>query len=197
MSNYEVEQKFKVSDLSALERRLAAMGVSVAPAQAEVDQYFAHPARDFAETDEALRIRRKGGRALITYKGPKVDQTTKTRREIELPLGADEESAAAWAGLLQVLHFTPVAEVFKSRRKAFIPWKGQTVEASLDDVRGVGTYAELELVVDEKELDAARTLIASLAAELELTDNERRSYMELLLEGQAKGSGFRVQGSGF
>ena len=157
--------------------------------------YFSHPSRQFAETDEALRIRRKAGQALITYKGPKVDRTTKTRREIELPLGANEESAAAWVGLLQVLHFTPVAEVFKSRRKAFIPWMGQTVEVSLDDVRDVGTYAELELVVDEQDVEPAKTLIASLAAELELRENERRSYLELLLEGEKRvqGSGFRVQ----
>ncbi len=194
MSKYEVEQKFKVADLSGLEQRLAALGVAVAPAQTEVDLYFSHPSRQFAETDEALRIRRKAGQALITYKGPKVDRTTKTRREIELPLGADEESAAAWVGLLQVLHFTPVAEVFKSRRKAFTPWMGRTVEVSLDDVRDVGTYAELELVVDEQDVEPAKTLIASLAAELDLRENERRSYLELLLDRRKEGSGFRVQG---
>ena len=184
MSKYEVEQKFRVLDLRALEGRLAALGVSVAPAQTEVDQYFAHPSRNFAETDEALRIRRKGGQVLITYKGPRVDRTTKTRQEIELPLGAEEESAAAWVGLLQVLHFTPVAEVFKSRRKAFIPWQGQKVEVSLDEVQGVGTYAELEVMADEHAIEPAKALIASLAVELNLHENERRSYLQLLLEGR-------------
>ena len=44
------------------------------------------PCRDFAQTDEALRIRTVGDTSFVTYKGPKLDATTKTRRELELPL---------------------------------------------------------------------------------------------------------------
>ena len=57
---YEVEMKFRVADRAALESRLVELGATISVAQAEVDVYFAHPARDFARTDEALRIRRKG-----------------------------------------------------------------------------------------------------------------------------------------
>ena len=79
----EVEQKFPVADRAALDRQLAALGFVPRDAELQVDQYFAHPARDFARTDEALRIRRVGQFNYITYKGPKLDATTKTRREIE------------------------------------------------------------------------------------------------------------------
>jgi len=180
--NYEVEQKFPVSDAAALEKRLAALGAALAPPISEIDHYYAHPARDFVETDEALRIRRGDRSSRITYKGPRIDAVTKTRREIELPLGPDEPSVAGWESLLEALGFTPVGEVCKYRRKAKIPWQDRQVEASLDEVVGLGTFIELELVVEEDDLDAARASIASLAEKLGLAGSERRSYLELLLE---------------
>ena len=182
--SYEVELKFPVPDLQAFSKKLADLAVSIAPAQEEIDLYFAHPAKDFAQTDEALRLRRKGKANYITYKGPKIDATTKTRREIELPLAPGPESLATWTALLEALDFRPVAEVRKSRRKAPIAWQGRQVEASLDDVAGLGSFVEFELVVEESEIDAARTCIQSLAQSLDLTHGERRSYLELLLKGR-------------
>ena len=179
---FEVEQKFPAADLAALEARLSALGAAVSGRQAEVDLYFAHPARDFAKTDEALRIRRKGDRHYLTYKGPKIDATTKTRREIELPLEGGEEMAAAWTSLLRALGFTPVAEVHKLRRKAHVSWQGRRIEVSLDEVERIGTFIELELVVEEGDLESAKACVASLADALDLSGGERRSYLELLLE---------------
>ncbi len=179
--NYEVEQKFPVSDLTALEAGLTELGATIGEAQQEIDLYLAHPGRNFAETDEALRIRRKGVLSFITYKGPKIDRTTKTRREIELPLGLPESSHADWQSLLEALGFTPVGEVRKSRRKAAVDWQGRTVEASLDEVQGLGSFAELELITDADGIEAARAHIAALAETLGLQTTERRSYLELLL----------------
>jgi adenylate cyclase, class 2 len=178
---YEVEQKFPVSSLSAVEARLAGMGIEISPPHQEADLYFAHPARDFVKTDEALRLRRKGDACLITYKGPKIDSTTKTRREIELPLPAAPTTRTSWTELLEALGFRAVAEVRKSRRKAMVPWQGRQIETSLDDVEQVGTFVELELMAEADGLEAAKTTIASLAKALGLSASERRSYLELLL----------------
>ena len=179
---YEVEMKFPVADGAALESRLVELGATISAAQSEVDVYFAHPARDFAQTDEALRIRRKGSANFITYKGPKIDATTKTRREIDLPLPEGEETAQVWTGLLNALGFTAAGEVRKSRRKAHVAWQGYSVEASLDVVERLGAFAELELLVEGDDLEAAKACIASLAKVLGLQKSERRSYLELLIE---------------
>ena len=69
---YEVELKFRVADLPAVEGRLAALGARFAAPVEQVDRYFAHPARDFAQTDEALRLRRVGDEIAITWKGPRL-----------------------------------------------------------------------------------------------------------------------------
>jgi adenylate cyclase, class 2 len=176
---YEVETKFPVPEMTALEARLTGLGATIAAAQSEIDVYFAHPARDFAKTDEALRIRRHGTANFLAYKGPKIDAATKTRREIDLPLPPGEESAQAWTDLLETLGFAPVGQVYKSRRKAQVDWQGRHVEVSLDQVERLGPFVELELVVEPDEVEAAKACIASLAEALQLKGSERRSYLEL------------------
>jgi adenylate cyclase class 2 len=105
--SYEVEQKFPVAELAAVQERLVALGAQLQAEREDRDLYFAHPARDFARTDEALRIRRVGTSNFITYKGPKIDPATKTRREIELDLPPGETAAAQWTELLEYLGFGP------------------------------------------------------------------------------------------
>jgi adenylate cyclase class 2 len=183
---YEVEQKFPVADHAALEARVAEVGGRFGPPVEQVDAYFAHPARDFAATDEALRIRRVGERNFITYKGPKIDPLTKTRREIELPLGEGSEEFSQWRTLLVALGFRPVAEVEKRRRTAEIDWQGRAIEATLDDVTGVGTFCELETSADDADLEAAKSALHSLANHLQLTTTERRSYLEMLLANRGQ-----------
>jgi adenylate cyclase class 2 len=180
--HYEVEQKFPLSDAASLTARLSALGARPSGQCEQTDHYFNHPARDFSQTDEALRIRQVDGRALITYKGPKIDRLTKTRREIELPLGSGADTAEQFSELLVALGFVPVAQVHKHRRTFELDWQGHSVEVALDDVSELGHFVELELSATEETLEAARAALASLASRLELAASERRSYLELLLE---------------
>lgn len=181
---YEVEMKFPVADVPALESRLQQLGGTISEPKTETDVYFAHPARNFAQTDEALRIRRKGESNFITYKGPKIDAVTKTRHEIDLPLPSGENTAAAWTSLLGSLGFSPAGEVRKSRRKTHIEWQGRNVEVSLDHIDGLGSFAELELIAPPEGVAAARDCILALADALKLAGSERRSYLELVLNGK-------------
>jgi adenylate cyclase class 2 len=182
----EVEQKYPVSDLEQITATLVALGAELGEEIEQADYYFNHPARDFAETDEALRIRRVGSRNRITFKGPKLDQLTKTRQEIELRLGDGDGQAESWRELLEALGFTPVAIVRKVRRPGKLPWKNSDVTIALDNVRDVGQFIELELTADTAGLDSARECILDLAGALQLADQERRSYLELLL-GRTRG----------
>lgn len=179
---YEVENKFPVSDLSEIAAKVEQLSAVLSEPVEQVDRYFAHPVRDFASTDEALRIRSVGEKNCVTYKGPKIDTTTKTRREIELPLAASSQHADEFAELLCVLGFQPVAEVRKQRRKAKLVWQDFPVEIALDSVHQVGTFVELEIEADEASLDRARQTLEDLAAHLGLSVSERRSYLELLLD---------------
>jgi adenylate cyclase class 2 len=192
---YEVELKYPVADLPALQQRLAVLAGRFYATVDQVDRYFNHPCRDFARTDEAVRLRHDGDGVAITWKGPRIDATTKTRREIELPLavglseGGDQarpaHTIARWTELLEALGFRPVATVAKRRRTAHVPWQGMEIDLALDSVAGVGEFLELELQAGEEDVPRARECIESLARELGCGSPERRSYLELLLESQA------------
>lgn len=190
--NVEVEQKYRVADLAALRGRLAQLGATGGETCRQSDRYYRHPARDFGATDEAFRLRRVGDASCFTYKGPKLDSATKTRVEREVQLAPGESNAAAADDTVRLLGFEPVATVDKCRETWRIAWGEFSVEAALDEVDVVGRFAELEIVVETPNdepagpaVDAARDALAAVAVKLGLdaAASERRSYLELLLDG--------------
>jgi adenylate cyclase class 2 len=144
------------------------------------DTYYNHPCRDFRETDEALRIRVKRFdghfEAFLTYKGPKIDENSKTRREIEVEITDPDKHAE----ILKNLGFVEVLTVEKKREKYYVE-KGVVV--TLDDVDGLGKFIEIEAMTeDEKEVPELVEKLRKILLELGVKRFERRSYLELLLE---------------
>ena len=180
---YEVEVKFRVGDPHALAGRLRESGATGGELREHSDLYLAHPARDFARTDEALRLRRVGTQNRITYKGPKQPGPTKTREEIEIPFADGAETLDAMATLLQRLGFLPVAVVAKTRREYTLSRDGRELVVAIDDAGALGTFAEVEaLAAGEADLPSAQASVTALAAELGLRDVEPRSYLRMTLE---------------
>jgi adenylate cyclase class 2 len=182
----EIEIKYRVDDFSQVETQLRAWGVAPTEERDDADTYFNAPHRDFAQTDEALRIRRIGERNFVTYKGPKIDRTTKTRTEIEVPLGDGPAHAADFERLVAALGFRATATVRKHRRVFATDREGFHCEICLDEVEDVGRYVELEIMAPEAQLDVGRGAIQRIAPELGLSAIERRSYLELLLQAQER-----------
>lgn len=137
------------------------------------DTYYRHPGRDFAITDEALRIREEEGRSFITYKGPKLDAETKSREELEVPLVDPKDLGV----LLLRLGFEPVAVVEKRRRGYLVG----TLEVCVDEVKGLGQFLEVE-ARECQDLAEGKDRVLGLLETLGLDQLERRSYLELLLE---------------
>jgi adenylate cyclase class 2 len=177
----EVEMKFPVSDFSALERRLGEWGGVATSTRKEADHYFNAPDRDFARTDEAFRLRRIGIANFITYKGPKQDPQTKTRFEVEVPLGAGDAVARDFVRLLEQLGYRSVAVVRKERRTYHVVRDGFSMEVCMDEVEGLGRFAELEIRASEQQVESARQTLMRSASALGLDGSERRSYLELFL----------------
>lgn len=179
----EVEAKFLVSDISALEQALHRFpGSETVTEYQQRDEYFNHPCRDFGATDEAFRFRTCNGRLEVTYKGPRLDSVTKTREELELAIGsADAEaSECTMRSILLALSFRPAGCVMKCRRSALVNFEGAPVTVSIDNVSGLATYVELEIRCEAAEREEATRTILRLAETLMLKHSERRSYLELL-----------------
>jgi adenylate cyclase class 2 len=180
----EVEMKFPIRDWTYLVRKLAAWGGQERETVQEQDHYFNAPDRDFARTDEALRLRRVGSSNYLTYKGPKKDPETKTRLEVEVPLAPGHEPAQALTQLLEHLGYRPVALVEKERQVLQVDKGGYSLSVCLDDVKKVGRFVELEILAPDDQVDSARRVLLAAANELGLDTSERRSYLELLLAKQ-------------
>jgi adenylate cyclase class 2 len=179
---YEVEVKV-AADLDAVATQLAERDADLTGDVVQVDTYYDAPHRDFAETDEALRVRRetRAGEttARITYKGPLVESESKTREEFETGVD-DGETADA---IFEHLGFEPAATVRKDRR--FYDYEGYTV--TLDDVEGVGQFVEVETETDEAGVEAAREGAYDVLRELGLDpeDQTRTSYLGMLLDNSS------------
>jgi len=194
---FEVEIKFRVADPAVLLARLGELG---GVAGAEIDQedrYLAHPARDFARTDEAFRLRRDGAANRVTYKGPKQGGPTKTREEIEVAYADGPEALGRMAAVFSRLGFRPVAAVRKCRQPFPIRHRGRNLEVVLDRVEGLGTFAEVEAIAaDAADLAAAQAAVMDLARTLGLAEVEPRSYLRMTLEARDAGPGFAANPAG-
>jgi adenylate cyclase class 2 len=187
----EVEVKYRAPNPAAVRARLLALGARRAWEADEADHYFNGPDRDYRQTDEAFRIRRTAEDTRLTYKGPKREAATKTRKEVEVTVGDGRaETATEMSELLVCLGFRPVA-VVRKKRVAYhldrpVGGKPRAVEVCFDEVEKVGSFVEVELVAEESAFEDAKAAVLGLATELGLTDQERRSYLGMLLETLGK-----------
>jgi adenylate cyclase class 2 len=187
--SYEVEVKYRLADHALLRERLAERGAVASPASVQCDIYLAHPSRDFAQTHEALRIRRIGDENRITYKGPRLAGPTKTREEIEIPYAPGEAAFDQLSLMLEKLGFRPIATVRKNRTAFQLTESGHRLEVTIDDAEGLGHFAEIETQAGSAaELPVAQAAVLAVAMQLGLTEIEPRTYLRMTLERPIEGS---------
>jgi adenylate cyclase class 2 len=182
----EVEVRYRTADRAGVISQLVGWGAELAQDRTDVDLYFNPADRDLKASDEAFRLRRVGQTNCLTYKGPKRDAETKTRTEIEIPLGDGDETAADAERMLLALGFRPVVTVRKKRQVYRFARGGFDLEACFDDVELVGPFVELEILAPEEQYEPAKAVLLATAAQLGLTEKETRSYLGMVLEAQAK-----------
>ncbi|WP_405304349.1 class IV adenylate cyclase [Methanobrevibacter sp.] len=174
----EVEVKAKIDNFEDMEKKLSELGAEKTKKEFQEDIYFNSPVVDFAKTDEALRIRttkqNDDENIFITYKGPKIDAKSKTRKEIEMGI----EEAEKCSEIFEAIGFKKVRTVRKNRQY----YSYENFEISLDDVEGLNPYMEIEIALEDgSDYNSAQNSIFELFSKLGITDGfERTSYLELL-----------------
>ena len=170
----EIELKVRIPSLDPVREQLTKKNARFSGRVHEHDIYYNAPHRDFAVTDEAVRVRYTDEHAVVTYKGPKIKKFgLKAREELNFAV----ESGEAFETMLVRLGFSRTTEVNKWRET----YKLDTATISLDTVEDLGTFAEIE-VIAESEADNPTGLIEKVAKEIG-ADGEPilDSYLELLL----------------
>lgn len=170
-----IEVEVKARSPPEIEEKILDLGGEFIGVENHLDLYFNSPFHDFARTDEALRIRIKEEGARLTYKGPKLDVETKSRRELTVQVD-DPETLES---ILESVGFSRAAVVKKRRTKYGL----KEAVLCLDDVEGLGTFLEVELTGDE-DWEAQKRDALLILARLGLAESIRKSYLELLNDAE-------------
>lgn len=178
----EVEIKLPVLDLEIIREKLTQIGFQESGYEREQDTYYDNAAEDIRTGGQALRIRETTNlitgkaTAQINFKGKKLDQVTVTRQELETGI-ADGETGRQ---ILEAIGFHRVMpEVIKERREL----KRDEMTACLDQVAGLGSFLELEIMAEkEADRDVAMEQIEAVLSQLgyRVSDTVRSSYLSML-----------------
>ena len=135
----EVEIKFRCPDRHAVEDILTRIGATSEGTAIEEDRFFAHPVRDFAATDEVLRLPlgRPPARVL-TFKGAKRVGIGKMREEIETGIADSDALATIFARL----GFAERASLCKTRTSYSLLRGGFQTHVVIDEFPPVGRFCE-------------------------------------------------------
>ncbi len=189
----EVEIKVKISDPNLIRKKFDINGLYKLSLHHE-DNYFNMPSglRDFKQTDEALRLRKsieynrdnnqiaQKINYFITYKGKKIDKTTKTREETEVKINEIEDMK----NLLKVLGFREVFTVIKERELYDFKFKNTRIEALIDYIPILEQhFVEVEVITESYEdVEKSKELLFKFLSNFGIKKQEsiRKSYLELI-----------------
>src|SRR5437868_14269438 len=133
----EVEKKYRLTDEEgeSLRRRLEEIGAETA-GRAEFEENIVYTGPGLDPRRRVLRLRRKGGRALFTFKEREPSTSAVKRQRAEKTEVADADALAA---ILEALGYRP-ALVYEPRRAA---WRVAGADVGLDE-RPLGLSVAIE-----------------------------------------------------
>lgn len=133
----EIEVKLPCEDLEAIRAKLKHAGAALsAPLHGEVNDLYDDAEGSLAARGCALRLRRAGGDAILTFKGPaRFEQGVKVReeREVRVSDAAEVEAILAGVGLRRRFRYE------KNREE----WNFEGCLVALDETP-IGRYVEVE-----------------------------------------------------
>ena len=160
------------------------------------DTYYNMPKglRDFKQTDEALRLRKslkfninennkdQEIEYFLTYKGKKIDISTKTREEIDLII----EDLEKMKKILNILGFQKVLTVKKERELYKFEFKNYLIEALIDYLPILKQhFIEVEYLTDTSgKIEESQKILFDFLNLLGIKKEESitKSYLELITE---------------
>lgn len=188
MLEIEIKARLEEADLAPLLDKIKDLPFEELESLREKDLYYQAPDRDFFRTDEALRLRRQrvGEKesSFLTYKGPKEDPLSNTRKELELAI----QDGDGLEALLGSLGYRPILVVAKVRRVFCGKEELDRVHLLLDEVEGLGRFIELEYLAEDglsdDKRENTRNRLLSLLDDLGIPSASltRDSYLELLIK---------------
>ncbi|WP_431896017.1 class IV adenylate cyclase [Micromonospora haikouensis] len=141
-SAYEVEVKYRIGDLAALEAALAVRGVVLSAPVEQDDQAYAPVGWEYGQSKIGVpfaRLRTEWGRHLLTVKTPVANELSCVEHETEVADRVQMDAAIRQMG------FYPTVRIRKARRTATLG----LMSLCVDEVDGIGAFVEIERIVTD------------------------------------------------
>lgn len=140
MQSIEIEVKFRVHDLNALEAALPRLGFRCeTPRTFERNTLFDTPDHRLRNTTQILRLRRYGDHWVLTHKRTTPNGSPDTRHKKRIETETRVEDGDAVAAIFTALGYMPAFTYEKWRSE----WSDNTGHCVIDETP-IGQYAELE-----------------------------------------------------
>ena len=166
----EVEIKYKVKSFKGFKKKLKELGFEFEENEEFIDHYYTDKARKFIKNETCLRLRKRGDKALLTYKPKTIRvQNIKSKTEIETNVDFKEMN-----NIIKRLGF-PLAVKFSKKSEEY---KKGRVTVSLDTVNDK-KYVEVEVMAHDSK--RAKERVSETATLLGLKDVEKRNYRDIML----------------
>jgi adenylate cyclase class 2 len=147
MQSAEIELKFPVADLEALQSRLRYLGFQlVTPRTYEHNTLYDTPTRDLRARREVLRIRQYGPLCTVTHKRLASQQPDTTRYKVRIETETIVAEREALAEIFRQIGYLPVF-IYEKYRTEWSQPTGSNSDAAAHlviDETPIGTFAELE-----------------------------------------------------
>ncbi len=166
----ERERKYRITDEAGLVRWLAERGLKEGGDTEVVDRYYDTVERNLAANDFVVRVRLRGGGAVVALKGPRFRRLEGEYDRIELEfeaIGGDEvQRELAGKGLMETWRL--------ERQRTYYGRPGAAMAVCVDRLEGIGVFVEIE---------GPERVLAELSTGLEaIAEVETRNYREIVVD---------------
>ena len=158
----EIEIKATFDDKEKVKQALTDLGAEEEKIKHQIDEYYNHPSRDTRETKEYIRLRYKEGENNGIF-AHHINIADGVNKEFEVPV----EDIKTFKQILEGLSF-PLLGVIDKKRETF---KFKEFTITLDEVKDIGNFVEIEVDGEESEIDEKKTQCIEVLKKLGLSED--------------------------
>jgi adenylate cyclase class 2 len=187
MSKIEIEYKYKLHNTKEVVKSLDEKA-KLKYESHQIDTYYDSAATGYTRDLEKgrridlwLRVREEGDQASVNFKDWSISENDGFCTELESSIGEPGDVK----GIFERMGFEPVAVVDKTRRA----YKYKDVEISIDVVKELGDFIEIEYYGESDDTDMAQKMLKEILAEIDAKvepDQDKRGYPYHMIERARK-----------
>jgi len=174
----EIEIKAKFTDKEKIKIKLAELGAEKEKEKHQIDEYYNHPSKDTKQTNEYIRLRYKHGGEQGIF-AHHINISDGVNKEFEVKI----DDVDTFKQILKNFDF-PLLGTIDKKRETF---KVNDFTITIDEVKNIGNFIEIETFGEEDEIEAKKTKCLELLETLGIPkENQCNIWLCDIATGKSK-----------